>query len=185
MAPASPSAIRDVLIHIRLLFSVSLFGHKNTQGARSFRGEFVVAFTSCNAFIRQLTHGLGGGVAPNSLHRVAQSFARVQKAARGSLAERPFVRARMSSERDEEGGRSPPKPCVDWRIIITGLEHEQKFPSAPARSFRVLMSEEGNRKEQLMWIKTSLIALGFGAMAAATPARPWLRVCTSGLAVLG
>ena len=42
----------------------------------------MVAFTSCNAFIRQLTHGLGGGVAPNSLHRVAQSFARVQKAAR-------------------------------------------------------------------------------------------------------
>ena len=46
-----------------------------------------------------------------------------------------------------------------------------EFPSERARSLRVLMSEEGNREEQLMWIKSSLIALGLaGAMAAATPA---------------
>ena len=37
-----------------------------------------------------------------------------------------------------------------------------------------------------MWIRTSLIALGLaGAMAAGTRYQPWLRVCTSGLAVLG
>ena len=37
-----------------------------------------------------------------------------------------------------------------------------------------------------MWIKTSLIALGLaGAMTAGTPHQPWLRVCTSGLPVLG
>jgi len=44
----------------------------------------VVAFKSCNALIRQLTHGLGRGVAPNSLHRMSQSFARKTKGRPGA-----------------------------------------------------------------------------------------------------
>ena len=61
--------------------------------------------------------------------------------------------------------REPGYQCVTCR------EMRSEFPSERARSLRVHMSEEGNRKEQLMWIKTSLIALGLaGTMAAATPA---------------
>jgi hypothetical protein len=39
----------------------SLSGHKNTQGARSFRGELPVAFTSCNAFERKAAWFNGDG----------------------------------------------------------------------------------------------------------------------------
>ena len=39
----------------------------------------MVAFKSCNALIRQLTHGLGGGVAPNSLHRGGRKHLRADK----------------------------------------------------------------------------------------------------------
>ena len=56
MAPASPSAKRCLNPH-ELLLSVSLFEHKNTQGARSFRGD-LWSRSSPVMHLRQLTHGL-------------------------------------------------------------------------------------------------------------------------------
>jgi len=72
------------LIHMELLLSVPSSESRTRKEPPSFRAERAFAFTPRNTLIRQLTHGLGGVVAVNSLHRMSQSFARKTKGRPGA-----------------------------------------------------------------------------------------------------
>jgi hypothetical protein len=67
-------------------------------------------------------------------------------------------------------GLEPTGEQLIYQCIIR-CERGPQFHSERARSLRVLIFKRRNKKDALMWIKASLIAVGFvAAMAAATPA---------------